>query len=488
MSMSLQALLPDQVLPAAAAACQVSGLTLDSRSVMPGDLFIALAGDRVDGRKFMDAAIHAGAVAVLAEAAHFSVAEIAGAVVIGVPDLRAHVGDIAGRFFGEPARALQVVAVTGTNGKTSATWFLRDALNAAGRQCALVGTLGMQFAGDTIETGHTTPDAITLHRGFAQFRAAGANMVAMEASSHALEQKRLSGVDVAVAVFTNLSRDHLDYHGDMDSYFAAKARLFSRDELAVAVINTADTWGERLAAKIPGRVRLVSFAGANAEVTCRHWQAQEGGMHCGLRIAGTDIECTVPLYGHFNVENLLAVAAVLHGLGVPAGQIGEALQNVTPVPGRMQPVGQEAVRVLVDYAHTPDALEKALRAAREHFSGRLWCVFGCGGNRDAGKRPQMAAVAEQYADRLVLTSDNPRYEEPQAILADMLSGLRNTDAVDIQIDRRKAIALAITQAAEGDLVLIAGKGHERWQEVRGEKIPQDDVQLALDALAQRGAA
>lgn len=489
MNVALSTLLPDQVLPAALAARCVSGLTLDSRRVRPGDAFIAVPGESVDGRQFIEAAVQAGASVVIAEAAHFSVAESFGAVVVGVPALQARVGEIAGHFYGEPAQSLDVLAVTGTNGKTSTTWFLRDALQAIGRPCALVGTLGMQYADETFDTGHTTPDPITLHAGLSQFHRAGAQAVAMEASSHALAQQRLAGVPVSVAVFTNLSRDHLDYHGDMEQYFAAKALLFARPEISVAVLNAADEYAVRLVETLETHgVHVVTFGTESASVTCEQCNAYDAGMQLVLRIAGQRIECEVPVYGYFNAQNLMAVAAVLHGLGLAPKQIAEALARVTPVPGRMQPVAGKGPRVLVDYAHTPDALDKALRAVREHFSGKVWCVFGCGGNRDAGKRPQMAAVAEQLADRLVLTSDNPRFEEPQSILADMLAGLRNQDAAEIQIDRRKAIALAIASAADDDVVLIAGKGHERWQEIRGEKIPQDDVELARAALAQRGVA
>lgn len=489
MNVALSTLLPDQTLPAAVAARCVSGLALDSRRVRQGDAFIAVPGESVDGRQFIDAAVQAGASVVIAEAAHFSVSESSGAVVVGVPALHARVGEIAAHFYGEPAQFLEVLAVTGTNGKTSTTWFLRDALQAIGRSCALVGTLGMQYAEATIDTGHTTPDPVTLHAGLSQFRGAGAQAVAMEASSHALVQQRLAGVPVSVAVFTNLSRDHLDYHGDMERYFAAKALLFARPELSVAVLNAADEYAARLVAPLDARgVRVVTFGTEDASVVCEQCNAHDAGMQLVLRIADQRIECNVPVYGYFNAQNLMAVAGVLHGMDVAPAQIAGALAQVTPVPGRMQPVPGKGPRVLVDYAHTPDALDKSLRAVREHFAGKIWCVFGCGGNRDAGKRPQMAAVAEQLADHLVLTSDNPRFEEPQSILADMLAGLRNQDAADIQIDRRKAIALAISGAGDEDVVLIAGKGHERWQEIRGEKIPQDDVELARDALAQRGAA
>jgi UDP-N-acetylmuramoyl-L-alanyl-D-glutamate--2,6-diaminopimelate ligase len=491
MSATLATLLPQQPLPPMVASCVVNNLQLDSRRVQPGDGFIAVSGSSVDGRKFIDAAIHAGAVAVLSESTHASVSELAGVPIIGVPDLPHRVGEVASLFYGEPAKAMQFVAVTGTNGKSSTTWFLRDALVALGRPCGLVGTLGMTFADTALDTGLTTPDAITLQKGLAQFRQAGAEIVAIEASSHALEQGRLSGVPISIAVFTNLSRDHLDYHGDMDLYFAAKAKLFAREEVQLAVINRADERGRSLAKSLGEKMSLITFGDDQSDIRCLAWQANDKGMAFTLQTPNANVHCQVPLYGRFNLENLMAVAAVLHGMGVGADDMAPALQHVTTVPGRMQALRIEGLPesspyVLVDFAHTPDGLEKALTAARDHFSSRLWVVVGCGGNRDAGKRPQMAAVAERLADRLVFTSDNPRFEPPQSILADMLQGVTARDEVQVLADRQEAIAYAIAHAGANDVIVIAGKGHERWQEVQGEKLPMDDVQLALDALRLRG--
>lgn len=491
MSATLATLLPQHSLPPMVASCVVNNLQLDSRRVLPGDGFIAVLGSSVDGRKFIDAAIHAGAVAVLSESTHASVSELAGVPIIGVPDLPRRIGEVASLFYGEPAKAMQFVAVTGTNGKSSTTWFLRDALVALGRPCGLVGTLGMTFADVALDTGLTTPDAVTLQNGLAQFRQAGAEMVAIEASSHALEQGRLSGVPISIAVFTNLSRDHLDYHGDMDLYFSAKAKLFAREEMQLAVINRADERGRSLAKNLAEKTTLITFGDDQSDIRCLAWQGNDTGMAFTLQTPSGEVCCQVPLYGRFNLENLMAVAAVLHGMGIGADDIASALQHVTTVPGRMQALRVEALPeggpcVLVDFAHTPDGLEKALTAARDHFSSRLWCVVGCGGNRDAGKRPQMAAVAERLADQLVFTSDNPRFEPPQSILADMLQGVSARDEVQVLADRREAIAYAIGHAAANDVIVIAGKGHERWQEVQGEKLPMDDVQLALDALRLRG--
>ncbi len=488
MSVALSTLLPDQPLPAAVAARLVSGLSQDSRRLQPGEVFIAVPGVQGDGRQYIDAALHAGAHAVLTESGHASLAELAGVPIIGVPGLHKRVGEIAAHFYGEPAKGLEFIAVTGTNGKTSTSWFLRDALAFLGRRVGLVGTFGMQCHGVDIETGHTTPDAISLHAGLAQFRAQQVEVVSMEASSHALHQHRLDGVPISTAIFTNLSRDHLDYHGDMDSYFAAKAKLFLRPELQLAVINTADSRGEQLRKKIADRARVLSYAANDADIYSADWRADATGMTFTLCLPEAQVTCSVPVYGRFNLENLLAVAAVLHGWNYDADDIAAALAHITPVPGRMQRIGTQGPRVLVDYAHTPDGLEKALAAVRDHFSGRLICVVGCGGNRDAGKRPQMAALAEQLADMLVITSDNPRHEAPQAIVADMLGGIRDANAVSVQIDRRLAIEQAVADAGADDVVLIAGKGHETYQEIGAEKLPFDDRVVAAQALQQRGAA
>lgn len=484
--MTLQQLLPDFALSAQHAQCRIDGMRLDSRRVRDGDLFVALGGARQDGRRFIEAAIHAGAVAVLTEAESFSEAEQGGVPVIGMPSLARGLVALAARFYGNPMASLSVLGVTGTNGKSSVAWFLRDAMNAADMPCGLIGTLGAHYGDYHDDVGHTTPDTLTLHESLAAFRDRGARYVAMEVSSHALAQDRLAGVPVNIAAFTNLSRDHLDYHGDMDSYFVAKSRLFRGHTIAGAVINTADLYGARLAAGLTDNIRCVRVAGENADVRCGAVQLDANGMQVRLGIAGESVALQLPLYGRFNIENLMIVAGMLAVQGLAAKAIGQALAAVTPVPGRMQPVtdGQGPV-VLVDYAHTPDALEKALQAAREHFTGTLWCVVGCGGNRDTGKRPQMAVVAERLADRLIFTADNPRDESVQEIIGDMLAGMQQPELVEVIGDRPAAVCQAVLQAAPGDVVLVAGKGHERWQEVAGKKLPMDDVSLAALALQQR---
>ncbi|MBL7251786.1 UDP-N-acetylmuramoyl-L-alanyl-D-glutamate--2,6-diaminopimelate ligase [Alloalcanivorax marinus] len=491
---TLRDLLPDQPLPAALQARSVPALRLDSRAVERGDLFLAVPGHQVDGRRFIDAAIRAGAAIVVEEGDTFAVHGQEPVARIVVPDLRRQVGDLAARFYGQPGRQLKVIGVTGTNGKTSITWFLRDALDALGYHCGLMGTLGLGLKGEEITTGHTTPDPITLQRGLRELCDAGADIVAMEVSSHALDQHRLGDTPVWAAVFSNLSRDHLDYHGDMDSYLLAKVALFTRPDLREAVINGDDPSAPVLLSRLNDGVRCIIFgAQAGATVRCVASQPHEAGVDLRLTVGGEAINVSVPLFGAFNRSNLMAVAGVLHGLGVEPERLITALNAITPVPGRMQPVREPGKpTVIVDYAHTPDGLEKALAAVREHFPGRLHCVVGCGGDRDTGKRPLMAAVAEAGADQVILTSDNPRGENPQAIVDAMLEGATNAAALIVELDRRTAVNQAVAAAGPGDVVLLAGKGHEDYQEIHGERLPLDDRLLAREALAawtgQGGAA
>ena len=488
----LDQFLPDVTLPPHLAALPVNALCLDSRKVSAGDTFVALAGQDHDGRAYMADAVRAGATLVLAEGEQGDVSPsgLQDVPVVTVPALRHQLGYLAARLHGEPGRAMTVIGITGTNGKTSTTWFLADALNAAGHASALIGTLGVRFKDLTEDLGHTTPDPISLQRTLAACRDRGARSVVMEVSSHALDQGRLNGTPVAVAVFTNLSRDHLDYHGDMDRYFEAKARLFADPALSLAVINLDDAAGRHLRARLPARLPCITFGDhAEALVRCTDLSTHAAGMSFVLAVAGEAITVRVPLYGRFNLENLMAVAAVLYGMGLDVEAIARGLNAVTPVPGRMQPVQLADATtqakppvVLVDYAHTPDGLEKALSAVRAHFSGALHCVVGCGGNRDTGKRAEMAAIAERMADHRVFTSDNPRFEAPEKILADMQAGLTDQAAAQVIVDRAEAINQAIRQAGSDDVVLIAGKGHETYQDICGHRYPQDDRELALAAL------
>jgi UDP-N-acetylmuramoyl-L-alanyl-D-glutamate--2,6-diaminopimelate ligase len=483
--MTLRDLLPETQLTGNQARMVINQLTLDSRTVTPGDAFVAVPGESVDGRRFMDQALTRGASCILAEAADLDA--IADERVVPIGRLREQLGVLAARFYGTRQAETLLLGVTGTNGKTSVTWFLRDALSALGNPCALIGTLGTRFAGASFAGARTTPDVLSLHRVLADFRQRGAKACAMEVSSHALVQGRVDGIPIRVAIFTNLSRDHLDYHGDMESYFAAKARLFARAEVTLAVINRDDEHGRKLLDRLSPAVRAVTF-GRHKKVDARviDCQPDRQGMTVRVAVADEVLACRLPLYGEFNLSNVLAVVASLYGLGYGVDAIGEALAALTPVPGRMEPVtSATGPTVLVDYAHTPDGLEKALEAARTHFDGDLWCVVGCGGNRDTGKRPQMAAIAERLADHVMLTSDNPRDEEPQSIINQMVAGLTVPEKATQEIDRARAIAEVIHRAGNEDLVLICGKGHEDYQEIRGQRLPLDDRLLAKAALEQR---
>lgn len=485
---TLGQLLTDLALPADLAGLPVMALRLDSRAVRPGDVFLAVPGFRADGRSYIGAAVEAGAAAILQEGDAFTVDQSGAVPRIGIPGLGRGIGTLAARFYGCPADQLQIVGVTGTNGKTSITWFLRDALDAVGHRCGLVGTLGVGLKGDEADTGHTTPDPITLQSALHGLREKGADYVAMEVSSHALDQGRLGDTRVSCAVFSNLSRDHLDYHGSMDAYLNAKRSLFTRPGLAMAVINTDDDAASTLVASLDDGVRCVTFGSADgATVRCLEHRALPEGMEMVLSVGGEPLSLRLPLYGDFNLSNVMAVAGVLHGLGWSNEALGQGLGALTPVPGRMESLCQPGQPVVVvDYAHTPDGLEKALSGVRGHFPGRLWCVVGCGGDRDTGKRPLTGAVAERLADRVVLTSDNPRNEAPEGIIGQIRGGMnRPQDALCLS-DRPEAVARAIAEAEAGDVVLIAGKGHERYQEVAGHRYPMDDRALARAALARRG--
>lgn len=486
--MTLSQLLPQTTLPQALQQCQVSGLTLDSRALEAGNAFVAIPGDAADGRRFIANALNASASCVLAEAQGL---EQHNEKIVAIEQLKSQLGDIAARFYGTQQADNLLVGVTGTNGKSSVAWFLRAALNALGKHCAMIGTLGMQFGDVAVENGRTTPDVITLHRTLAAFRQAGADSCVMEVSSHALVQGRADGVPISVAIFTNLSRDHLDYHGTMQQYFAAKQQLFMRPELLVAVINTDDEHGRQLLNRLPAHVKAVTFGSdQNASVRVIASQTTANGIAMSVALPSGEMALQLPLFGEFNVSNVLAVIATLYGLHYALADIERAVQILVPVPGRMQLVGNASANlpcVLVDFAHTPDAVEKALLAVKQHFMSDVWCVIGCGGNRDQGKRPLMAAAAERLSQHLVLTSDNPRNEDPLAIIEQMQAGLAKAEQAYVQVDRAQAISYAIQQAAANDVVVICGKGHETTQEINGQFHPLDDRELAQQALVRRWA-
>lgn len=480
-------LLPELTGPAA--DLSVPGLVIDSRQVRPGDLFLAFPGDSLDGRQFMPQAVTSGAGAIVAERGIGP--NTWPVTVVEVDGLRARVSDMADRFFDCPSADLSVIGVTGTNGKTSCTQLLGQALRLSGHPCGVIGTLGASLDGTTGGGSLTTPDPIGLQAQLAEWRDKQVPFVAMEASSHGLAQGRVSAVRFQGAVFTNLSRDHLDFHGDMASYGAAKAKLFADPGLGFAVINDDDSFGRELAQRLrTGATRVVTFGrGDSADVRAVAVTYRADGIDVAISCGDTAFETRAQLLGDFNLSNLLAVVAVLRELGLSTDRIATLVPVLKPIAGRMERVpGDANIEVVVDYAHTPDALEQALRALRRHCRGQLWCVFGCGGDRDPGKRPLMGAVAERLADRVVLTNDNPRSENPQTILNAIAEGMQAPPT--IQSDRSAAIREAISQAAPGDLVLLAGKGHEDYQLVDGQRRPFSDVATARAALISRrqGAA
>lgn len=477
-------------------------LKLDSRDIEPGDVFVACPGLSSDGRLYIEKALALGASAVLFEApANEAVQAVADhAPMLPVTGLRSLLGELADTWYGRPSAALAVVAVTGTNGKTSSVQWIAHALSRNDKPCGTIGTLGAVLPdGRTLGGDLTTPDVLTVHRTLAAMRDAGAKAVAMEASSIGIEQGRMDGVRVALAAFTNLTRDHLDYHGTMERYEAAKARLFRWPGLTAAVINADDEAGRRLIADLPAGMAMGYSLSEDPEIPAgmraRELQATAQGQIFTLVSPHGEAQIVTRLLGAHNVSNLLLVAGVLYQLGLPFAQIARELAATDPVDGRLQtvePVAQSAQAdagrgplVVVDYAHTPDALSRALsalRAVATARAGRLVCLFGCGGERDPGKRPVMGRIAADLADHVVVSSDNPRTESPEAIVEQILTGIPDTVRPDVQVDRARAIMQTIWAAAPDDVVLLAGKGHETYQDIGGEKLPFDDREWARLAL------
>ncbi|MDP2416627.1 MAG: UDP-N-acetylmuramoyl-L-alanyl-D-glutamate--2,6-diaminopimelate ligase [Hydrogenophaga sp.] len=488
-------------------------LQCDSRRVQPGDGFVAWPGAATDGRRFVATALQAGAAAVLVEQQGVEAFAWSDERVLAVPGLKAMAGPIASAYYGDPSSRLDVIAITGTNGKTSTAWWLGQLLSAAGQPCAVVGTLGIgqpPLSGDTghalVPTGLTTPDPVLLQARLSGMANAGLRACAIEASSIGLVEGRLNACRMRVAVFTNFTQDHLDFHGSMDRYWSAKAALFDWPGLVSAVVNLDDPRGSPLAATLSVRgldVWTVGIEDAAQASSARLFAQDLGLSDCGMRLvvgerngAGDVVglyPLNLPLVGRYNVSNLLCVLAVARTQGVALADAVQACTALSPVPGRMEQVPSTAPGqplVLVDYAHTPDALEKALQALQplaQQRGGALWAVVGCGGDRDASKRPLMAAVAERGAQHTVLTSDNPRSEDPLDILAQMQTGLTQPDTAHTEPDRAGAIAWAVHNAQAADVVLIAGKGHEDYQEVMGVKKPFSDRAKAQAALQQRAA-
>ncbi|MFO1316363.1 MAG: UDP-N-acetylmuramoyl-L-alanyl-D-glutamate--2,6-diaminopimelate ligase [Burkholderiales bacterium] len=464
-------------------------ITADSRRVEPGVAFAAFPGLHADGRRFVADAIARGACAVFWEAQGFAWDAKWRTPNVGVEGLQARLGHIADFIYGSPSKALWMTGVTGTNGKTSCALWIAQALDACGRRSGVLGTLGNGLVGTLAPASHTTPDATVLHELLRQFAAAGAQAVAMEVSSHGLDQGRVNGARFDVALFTNLTRDHLDYHKTMAAYGAAKAKLFAWPGLRTAVINADDPFGQSLidAARARGQ-RVLTYGLTNADVVANGLTTDRRGIHLDIGTPWGRATVFVPVVGVFNAQNLLGVLGVLLASDVPLADAVAALAGLAPPAGRMQRFGgDDRPLVVVDYAHSPDALEKALVALKPSVveGGQLICVFGCGGDRDPGKRPEMGRVAAEHAYRIVVTSDNPRGEDPDAIASAVVKGIRDAGnhRWKVELDRRAAIAHAVASAQVGDVVLVAGKGHETYQERAGERTPFSDAAESAAALA-----
>jgi len=487
---TLASLLQDFCGPAVRRDIKVNGLALDSRKVQSGDLFLAVAGTQTHGLQHARQAIALGAVAVAWEpvGGNAGLAEMAAllpAPVVAVPGLGEVIGLIADRFYGHPSRGLFMIGVTGTDGKTSCSHFIAQALDSEDRRCGLIGTLGYGLYNELSVATHTTPDALTVQQSLLSMQQLGARCVVAEVSSHAMDQGRVRGVHFDLAVLTNLSRDHLDYHGNVEAYAEAKRKLFHSDGLRYAVINADDGFGSALLDDIPPGVAPVAYRLENEPFRTRFPAQWVIGRNLQTDMNGLQLDVVTPwgsaalrcgLLGRFNASNLLAALASLCVSGLPFDEVLRRLARTRTVPGRMEAfeTGSGHPLVVVDYAHTPAALKAVLRSLRAHCSGSLWCVFGAGGDRDRGKRPEMGAVAECNADHLVLTDDNPRTEDPRRIVSDICAGIKQPRKVHIEHDRAYAISWAMRAAGPGDIVLIAGKGHESVQQVGHRAIPFSD--------------
>jgi UDP-N-acetylmuramyl-tripeptide synthetase len=475
-------------------------LHTDSRKVSQGDGFIAWPGAATDGRQYVQSALAAGAHACLIEAKGSEKFNIQDPRVAILEGLKAASGLIAAAYYAEPSAGLDIVAITGTNGKTTTAWLLSQAIaNVRGSPCGVVGTLGIGLAteGQAPQVQHnglTTPDPVLFQESLAQMKEQGATACVLEASSIGIAEHRLDGTRIRVAVFTNFSQDHLDYHSSMQAYWACKEALFAWQGLSAAVVNVDDANGKQLAHSLSaGLVEVWTVSlGQNARLCAQAVSFENGGASFDVVEGDSRVRLQTQLIGDYNVSNLLCAIASMRAMGISLHQATLACSALLPVPGRMDSIAlAHAPMVVVDYAHTPDALAKALQALRpvaRQRAGRLWCVFGCGGNRDASKRPLMGRVAQEHADLQVITSDNPRDEVAQDITAQIMNAMQPSKQVFLQVDRAAAIAFAVSEALPQDVILVAGKGHEDYQEVAGKKMPFSDAANARSALALKGYA
>ncbi len=466
-------------------------MEVDSRRILPGDVFMAFPGGQTDGRDFIPMALEKGAVGVVWDPADGFTWNPAWQVPnLAVPQLRERSGEIAGYVLGYPGRDMVMIGITGTNGKTSLSHWLAQAFSLLEQKAALIGTVGSGFYGELTSSTHTTPDPVVIQQKLAEYRRQGAHVVTMEVSSHALDQGRANGVPFGTALFTNLTRDHLDYHGTMEAYGEAKARLFHWEGLRHAVINVDDAFGAHLAGTLDASVQVVTYGLNGGDVRPLSLLASLDGLSMRVATPWGEVDIRSSLLGHFNASNLLACLATLCVNGISLADAARVLAMIQPARGRMQRIGgAHEPLVVIDYAHTPDSLEKALETlgAIRPQGSRLFCVFGCGGDRDAGKRPMMGEIAARLADVPVVTSDNPRSEAPAAIIDQIVAGMQGTNPM-VEMDREAAIHQAIGAALAGDIVLIAGKGHEEYQDINGVKRPFSDFRVAEEALTVWGRA
>lgn len=494
-SISLKTLLEGFVDPDKVFDVRIKGLQSDSRKLQPGDLFVALKGVLDHGLRFLGEALKAGCTAVIydPEGADPRVLEgAAGILAVPVPGLSNNVGEIADRFFACPSAEMSVIAVTGTNGKTSCSHFVAEALNTT-RPSAVIGTLGWGTPHDLSPMDNTTPGPIELQQILFRLRQEGCRLVAMEASSHGLSQGRMRGLRVEGALFTNFSRDHLDYHGTMEAYLESKLQLATWPTLRFVVFHAGEAFAKPILERVSPGTTCIAYAPEDLSLDMdvpllRYGQAQfnDEGMRFQVSYEAQSFEVRVPLFGHFNVENVAGTLGVLLALGYGLEEAALMVSNIEPVPGRMERVECPGKRIIVDYAHTPDALSSALKASRSHAPGALWVVFGCGGNRDRGKRSQMGAVAGELADHLVITDDNPRDEDGGLIVEEILRGVGRVEVRVIR-DRREAIRFAMTALDSEDLLLVAGKGHETTQEIAGTRYSFSDRKVIEEACREIGA-
>jgi UDP-N-acetylmuramoyl-L-alanyl-D-glutamate--2,6-diaminopimelate ligase len=461
-------------------------IVIDSRKVEPGDLFLAFDGTKTDGRSYIPSAVAAGAAAVLWEEAGFQWDSAWQVPNLPIRDLRAQAGIIAAHLYGNPSRDMCAIGITGTNGKTSIAHWLAQAFEALGKRSVVIGTLGNGFLGQLTTASLTTPDAATVQMLLSQYRQQGASRVVMEVSSHALEQGRAHGMAFDIGVFTNLTRDHLDFHGSMQSYGQAKTRLFEWEGLQAAVVNADDAFTPTLLKAVCAPT-VLRYGIKHGDIRALHFETSLSGIVIDVFTPWGEITLSSQVIGHFNIYNLLATLSTLLANGISLPEAAKVMTEIVPAIGRMQKIGGGSLPlVIIDYAHTPDALEKALSTLRESMAltGKLYCVFGCGGGRDRGKRPLMAEAVAAFADKLIVTSDNPRLENPEQIIHDIVTALPQDCECVAEIDRAKAISYAIKQATPQDVVLIAGKGHETYQEIGGKQYAFNDAEIAARQLAE----